>query len=71
FYASVHESDLYPGTGAADEIGTGDGEGASCNVPLPAGTDDAGYLYVFDEVLAPAVERFDPQLLIVSAGFDA
>ncbi|WP_122088323.1 histone deacetylase family protein [Halalkalicoccus subterraneus] len=70
-YASLHEDGLYPGTGDADEIGTGEGEGATCNVPLPAGTDDGGYLYAVEEVLAPTIERFDPGLLIVSAGFDA
>ncbi|MCH7661547.1 MAG: histone deacetylase [Euryarchaeota archaeon] len=71
FYASIHEADLYPGTGAPEEIGTGEGEGATCNVPLPAGTDDAGYCYVLDEVLDPVIERYDPELLLVSAGFDA
>lgn len=71
FYASLHEEGLYPGTGAADEAGTGDGEGTTCNVPLPAGTDDGGYLYAVEEVIAPATERFDPDLLLVSAGFDA
>ncbi len=70
-YASLHEDGLYPGTGAIDETGTGEGEGATCNVPLPAGTDDGGYLYTVEEVLAPAIERFDPGLLLVSAGFDA
>jgi acetoin utilization deacetylase AcuC-like enzyme len=71
FYASLHEQGLYPGTGAADETGSGEGEGTICNVPLPAGTDDGGYLYTIDEVLAPALERFDPELLLVSAGFDS
>jgi acetoin utilization deacetylase AcuC-like enzyme len=71
FYASIHEDGLYPGTGGTGEIGTGNGEGASCNVPLPAGTDDAGYQYVFDEIINPAIKRFDPELLLVSAGFDA
>lgn len=71
FYASIHEADLYPGTGAAEEIGTGEGEGTSCNVPLPAGTGDVGYRYVLEAVLAPAIERFDPDLVLVSAGFDA
>ncbi len=71
FYASLHEEGLYPGTGAADEVGIGEGEGTTCNVPLPAGTDDGGYRYATEEVLAPAIERFDPGLLLVSAGFDA
>lgn len=71
FYASVHEDGLYPGTGEEAEIGEGDGEGATMNVPLSAGCGDAEYCHVFDEAVAPAVSRFDPDLFIVSAGFDA
>ncbi|MFC5368527.1 histone deacetylase family protein [Salinirubrum litoreum] len=71
FYASFHEDGLYPGTGELDEIGVGDGKGATLNVPLPAGAGDADYLLANDEVLAPALARFDPDLLVVSAGFDA
>jgi acetoin utilization deacetylase AcuC-like enzyme len=71
FYASIHEQGLYPGTGEAEEVGSGEGEGTICNVSLPAGTDTGGYLYAIDEVLEPALSRFDPDLLIVSAGFDA
>jgi acetoin utilization deacetylase AcuC-like enzyme len=67
FYASIHEDGLYPGTGALGEVG----EGTTCNVPLGAGAGDADYELVFDEVIAPAVERFDPDLFVVSAGFDA
>jgi acetoin utilization deacetylase AcuC-like enzyme len=71
FYASFHEDGLYPGTGDLDEVGVGDGTGATLNVPLPAGAGDADYLLANDDVLAPALARFDPDLLIVSAGFDA
>jgi acetoin utilization deacetylase AcuC-like enzyme len=71
FYASFHEDGLYPGTGASAETGTGDGEGTTLNVPLPAGAGDADYLLATDDVLAPALARFDPDLLLVSAGFDA
>jgi acetoin utilization deacetylase AcuC-like enzyme len=71
FYASIHETGLFPGTGAVDETGTGAGTGTTLNVPVPSGTDDAGYLCAFDETVAPAIERFDPDLLLVSAGFDA
>ena len=70
-YASIHEDGLYPGTGAIDETGTGAGAGTTVNVPVGAGTDDADYRYVLREVIVPAFERFDPDLLIVSAGFDA
>jgi acetoin utilization deacetylase AcuC-like enzyme len=71
YYASVHEEGLYPGTGAVDELGEGAGEGTTMNVPLPAGHGDPSYLHVIDESIAPAFERFDPDLLLVSAGFDA
>ncbi|WP_435098619.1 histone deacetylase family protein [Halarchaeum sp. P4] len=71
FYASVHEDGLYPGTGEIDEVGEGDGEGATLNAPLPAGAGDVDYCYVFDETIAPAIQAFDPDLLLVSAGFDA
>jgi acetoin utilization deacetylase AcuC-like enzyme len=71
FYASIHEQGLYPGTGEVEETGTGDGEGTTLNLPLPPGSDDAVYIYAFEEAIAPAFERFDPDLLLVSAGFDA
>ncbi|MFB6353771.1 MAG: histone deacetylase family protein [Halobacteriales archaeon] len=70
-YASLHEEGLYPGTGAADEVGTGPGEGTTLNVPLVAGAGDPAYRAAMDELVAPAVEAFDPGLLLVSAGFDA
>lgn len=71
FYASIHEQGLYPGTGEVDETGTGAGEKTTLNLPLPPGSDDAVYIYAFEETIAPAFERFDPDLLLVSAGFDA
>ena len=71
FYASIHEDGLYPATGAISEIGTGDGEGTTLNAPLAAGAGDADFLHVIDEVLSPALDRFAPDLLVVSAGFDA
>ncbi|GAA0248007.1 histone deacetylase family protein [Haladaptatus pallidirubidus] len=71
FYASIHEEGLYPGTGEIQEVGEGDGEGTTLNVPLPAGSGDPEYRTTFDELVAPAVTAFDPDLLLVSAGFDA
>ncbi|SFR35706.1 histone deacetylase family protein [Halogeometricum limi] len=71
FYASIHEDGLYPGTGAVEETGSGDGEGTTLNAPLAAGAGDADYDHVVESVLRPALERFDPDLFIVSAGFDA
>jgi acetoin utilization deacetylase AcuC-like enzyme len=70
-YLSVHEEGLYPGTGEADEVGTGEGDGATVNVPLPAGAGDADYDRVFADVFRPVLDRYDPDLLFVSAGFDA
>ncbi len=71
FYASIHEDGLYPGTGEADEFGAGAGTGTTLNAPLPAGSGDADYRTTFDELVAPAIVAFDPDLLLVSAGFDA
>jgi acetoin utilization deacetylase AcuC-like enzyme len=71
FYGSLHQAPLYPGTGAADERGSGAGEGSVLNLPLPAGAGDAAFLGAFRDELLPAVRRFDPELVIVSAGFDA
>jgi acetoin utilization deacetylase AcuC-like enzyme len=70
-YCSVHEDGLYPGTGAVEEVGEGAGEGATVNAALPAGAGDADYRLVLEEVVQPVAERFDPDLLLVSAGFDA
>jgi acetoin utilization deacetylase AcuC-like enzyme len=69
-YASIHEEGLYPGTGAAEEIGTGPGHGTTVNVPLPPGAGDTAYRSVLDDVFGPAVDTFDPDLVLVSAGFD-
>jgi acetoin utilization deacetylase AcuC-like enzyme len=71
FYVSVHEQGLYPGTGKIEEIGTGDGEGTTLNIPFPPGTDTGGYLAALDTVIGPALQAFDPDLVLISAGFDA
>lgn len=70
-YVSLHQSPLYPGTGHATETGTGDGQGATVNVPLPSGVGDAGYVAAFEQVVAPVTERFAPELILTSVGFDA
>jgi acetoin utilization deacetylase AcuC-like enzyme len=70
-YISIHQYPAYPGTGALEETGTGAGIGATVNLPLPAGVGDEGYMRAFDELLAPLVRRFRPQLLLASAGYDA
>ncbi|MEF8775873.1 MAG: histone deacetylase [Haloarculaceae archaeon] len=70
-YASIHEEGLYPGTGNLLETGRGDGSGTTLNVPFPPGTSHRAYMAALDEVVAPAVRDFDPDLFLVSAGFDA
>ncbi|MEE8163369.1 MAG: histone deacetylase, partial [Anaerolineae bacterium] len=70
-YFSTHQYPYYPGTGHWQEIGRGEGEGYTANVPLPGGVGDDGYERIFDEFLYPLAERYRPQLILVSAGYDA
>ena len=72
-YVSLHEYGrlVYPGTGAIDEIGWGDGTGATVNLPFPPGTSGDAYRAAFDRVVAPAVAAFEPAWMLISAGFDA
>lgn len=70
-FFSVHQFPHYPGTGAANETGEGRAVGTTINVPLPADVGDAGYLEVIRQVLVPAARRFRPELILVSAGYDA
>jgi acetoin utilization deacetylase AcuC-like enzyme len=70
-YVSTHQSPLYPGTGLLRETGTGDGAGANVNLPFPQGTAGDTFRAAFDTVVVPMIERFAPEWLIISAGFDA
>ena len=70
FYLSLHQSPHWPGTGSAAERGQGEGEGTTLNVPLPAGIRAVEYRDHFGEALEAAVEGFEPDFLLVSAGFD-
>ncbi|MDR5683031.1 MAG: histone deacetylase [Armatimonadota bacterium] len=70
-FVSLHQEDAYPGTGALYEVGARDGEGRNVNVPLPAGAGDRGYRTVFEEVVIPLGEAWRPDLVLVSAGYDA
>jgi acetoin utilization deacetylase AcuC-like enzyme len=70
-FFSTHQYPYYPGTGAADEVGDETGHGTTINVPFPAFVGDAGYLEAFRRVLVPAARRFKPQLILLSAGYDA
>jgi acetoin utilization deacetylase AcuC-like enzyme len=69
--ASTHQHPLYPGTGALRERGAGAGDGATINLPLPPRTGDEGYLRAFRRVLRPLARRFRPELILLSAGYDA
>lgn len=70
-YLSVHRFPFFPGTGAADETGGGRGQGTTSNVPLPAGSGDAAYAGGFVAALERLAERFRPEFVVLSAGFDA
>lgn len=71
YYASLHQAPLYPGTGARDERGLGDGAGATLNLPLPPGSGEREWLRALEHELLPELERFAPRFLLVSAGYDA
>ncbi len=71
FFISLHQFPLFPGTGKVNEIGKGDGEGFTLNFPLPAGTTGKTYLQIFKEKIIKILEEYNPQLLFISAGFDA
>jgi acetoin utilization deacetylase AcuC-like enzyme len=70
-FVSTHEWPFYPGTGAVNDIGRGAGEGFTVNVPIEAGATDGDYALVFESVVEPIVDAFAPELVLVSAGFDA
>jgi acetoin utilization deacetylase AcuC-like enzyme len=70
-FVSLHQYPFYPGTGAVNETGRGKGEGYTINLPLSAGQRDETYLRLLDERILPAARQFRPELILVSAGFDA
>lgn len=70
-YVSLHQWPFYPGTGRADEVGSGEGRGYTLNVPLSAGAGDAVYTAAFDRIIAPVIEQYAPDLVLISAGYDA
>src|SRR5262245_32608183 len=70
-YISTHQYPFYPGTGAADEVGVKDGRGFTVNVPMEAGSIDADFDLVHREIVEPVLEEFRPELVLVSAGYDA
>ena len=71
-FISLHQDHLYPmDTGSLPETGRGKGEGATVNIPLPAGSGDRGYALAFDSIVEPVIRQFGPDLVLVSAGQDA
>ena len=69
-FVSLHQYPWYPGTGRAEEIGTGPGRGFTLNVPLPSGSAGAVYRRAFGEIVGPKLAAFAPTWVLVSAGFD-
>ena len=70
-YISTHQYPFYPGTGSTDETGVGEAKGATVNRPLPAGCGDAECLQTFEQIIVPRARRFNPRLILVSAGYDS
>ncbi|MBN1165886.1 MAG: histone deacetylase [Methanospirillaceae archaeon] len=70
-FFSVHQYPFYPGTGGINESGTGAGRGYTINMPVPAGTSDESYEYLFTEIIAPVIREFSPDCVTISAGQDA
>jgi acetoin utilization deacetylase AcuC-like enzyme len=70
-FASIHQYPFWPGSGALGDVGAGRGEGYSFNLPVPAGTGAAAFLSLVEHVVAPAARQYQPDLIMISAGFDA
>jgi len=71
FYASIHRYPFYPGTGAANELGTGAGRGFTKNIPMPGGTGDADYLRAVEDDVVRIIDDYRPDAILLSSGFDA
>jgi len=70
-FASIHQGGIFPGTGAREDTGSGRGEGCTINLPVPAGSGEELWVPLLADVVIPAAEEFEPQLVLISAGFDA
>jgi acetoin utilization deacetylase AcuC-like enzyme len=70
-YISTHQWGIFPGTGARDQTGYGEATGSTLNIPFPAGVGNKGFNKTFDSIIEPALRRFKPEFLLVSAGYDA
>jgi acetoin utilization deacetylase AcuC-like enzyme len=67
-FISSHQGGAYPGTGKLEYVGTGDGEGMTVNIPVAGDTGNEGYKMVWEEVVAPKIRAFEPDIILVSAG---
>lgn len=70
FYISTHQAPYYPGTGRVEDVGEGTGTGWTANFPLPAGSGDSAFTAIMDEMIFPLLEQREPQMILVSYGFD-
>jgi acetoin utilization deacetylase AcuC-like enzyme len=70
-FASIHQGGIYPGTGSLADVGSGPGEGYTINLPVPAGSGEELWLSLLEHIVLPAARAFEPDLVLVSAGFDA
>jgi acetoin utilization deacetylase AcuC-like enzyme len=70
-FASIHQGGIFPGTGARENTGSGPGEGYTINLPVPAGSEEELWVSLLEDEVLPAAARFEPQLVLISAGFDA
>jgi acetoin utilization deacetylase AcuC-like enzyme len=70
-FASIHQAGIYPGTGSLNDVGAGVGEGYTINLPVPAGSEEELWLSLIEHIAIPAAEAFEPDLVLISAGFDA
>jgi acetoin utilization deacetylase AcuC-like enzyme len=70
-FVSIHQFPFWPGTGPLTDVGEGEGEGYSINLPVPAGTGEAAFLSLLEHVVVPVARRYGPDLILISAGYDA
>jgi acetoin utilization deacetylase AcuC-like enzyme len=70
-FASIHQSGIYPGTGLMSDLGSGPGEGYTINLPVPAGSEELLWLSLIEHIVLPVAREFKPDLVLISAGFDA
>jgi acetoin utilization deacetylase AcuC-like enzyme len=70
-FASIHQAGLFPGTGPLADAGSGAGQGYTLNLPVPAGAEEGSWLSLLEYVVLPAAVAFEPELVLISAGFDA